>query len=98
MHVIFLCESCHTGHGTFRVVHVNGESHSGTSMYRFLFHVGPIKRRHISVYAYLCHVWIRILCINSIIVLDVLEGVVHQSTIAALVSPLLGAVHQILLT
>ena len=40
---------------------------------------------------------VRIFAINSTVVLDILEGIVHEAAVASVVAVLAGAVHQILL-
>ena len=47
---------------------------------------------------YLCKIRVRLLRINSIVVLDVLEALVHDTAITACVSMWPRAIHQILLT
>lgn len=45
----------------------------------------------------LTFIGVGVLSIDSSVVLDVLEGVVHQSSVAAVVSIVSGTVHQVLL-
>ena len=48
--------------------------------------------------SYLCIIRITCLCVNAIVVLDVLEGIIHESSFAAVVAISPGTVHQVLLT
>lgn len=48
--------------------------------------------------AYLSLVWVQVLQIDSMVVLDILECVVHQTAVAAVVSVSSRTIHQVLFT
>lgn len=49
-------------------------------------------------YTHIAKVWIVISRANATVVLDILEGIVHQPAIAARIAILPGAIHKLLLT
>ena len=46
---------------------------------------------------YLSLVGVGVFCVNSFVVLDVLESLIHETTVAALITILAAAVNQVLL-
>ena len=50
-----------------------------------------------AAYTYLRHVRVRRLGVDAVVVLDVLEAVVHQAAVTAVVAPLQRAVNEVLL-
>ena len=78
---------------SFPPSHVFGRSHWGT--YHFILFIIQVGSNEISYHS---NVWITLFGVNTTICLDILEGIIHQTSIATQVSKITRTINQVLFT